>query len=172
MVTRRGRTTEPISDPSRYASNSEGIVAVSFQVVFDCAEPDKLAHFWANALGYTIERPPPGFDSWMAYWRSKGLPDDENYEGDDSIVDPRGEGPRIWFHQVPEAKVVKNRLHLDIGASGGQSAPLETRKQRIELAAEGLVRLGATRIETLQQAGLDHYAVAMLDPEGNEFDVN
>ncbi len=32
----------------------------------------------------------------------------------DSIVDPDGAGPRIWFQPVPETKVVKNRLHLDV----------------------------------------------------------
>jgi hypothetical protein len=143
-----------------------------FQVVFDCADPNRLAHFWAEALGYQIEGPPTGFESWMTYWRSKGLAEAENYDGDDSIVDPSGAGPRIWFQQSLERKVVKNRVHLDIHASGGRDVPAETRKERIEVAADQLVRIGATRLGALEEPGLDHYAVAMLDPEGNEFDIN
>lgn len=50
--------------------------------------------------------------------------------------------------------------------------PLEVRKQRVEAEADRLVHLGATRLETGFEEGLDHYAVAMLDPEGNEFDIN
>jgi hypothetical protein len=158
--------------PPPFAWLAEGIMTTNFQVVFDCANPNRLAHFWAEALGYRIEAPPSGFESWTAYWRSRGLPEEENYEGDDSIVDPVGGGPRIWFQQVSEGKVVKNRLHLDIGVGGGRDVPIETRKQRIDVAAERLVRLGATRVGPLVWEGLDHYAVAMLDPEGNEFDVN
>jgi hypothetical protein len=73
---------------------------------------------------------------------------------------------------VDEVKTVKNRLHFDLGVSGGRTVPLETRKQRVEAEAERLSRLGATRIQALFEKGLDHYAVAMLDPEGNEFDIN
>jgi Glyoxalase-like domain len=143
-----------------------------FQLVIDCADPDRLARFWMEALGYVIEAPPKGFESWTAFWRSKGLPDEENYDGIDSIVDPKGNGPRIWFHQVPEPKVTKNRLHLDIQASGGREVPLATRRERVDRAAERLVRFGATLLEAWDQAEIDHYGVGMLDPEGNEFDIN
>ncbi|MFF4198347.1 VOC family protein [Nonomuraea sp. NPDC001831] len=53
------------------------------------------------------------------------MPEDELGEGDcnDSIVDPEGHGPRIWFQQVPEAETVKNRLHLDVKV-GGKRAPV------------------------------------------------
>jgi len=89
----------------------------------------------------------------------------------ESIVDPKGEGPRIWFHAVPEGKVCKNRLHFDVRASGGREVPLATRKERVEAEAARLENLGATRLETYYEQGVDHYAVAMIDPEGNEFDV-
>ena len=147
-------------------------MATRFQVTIDCADPDRLAHFWADALGYRIEDPPAGFDSWTAYWRSVGVPEEELDEGSDSIVDPDGRGPRLWFQKVPEPKVVKNRLHFDLSVSGGRSVPLELRKERVEAEADRLVRAGATRVRALQQPGVDHYAVAMLDPEGNEFDIN
>jgi len=100
------------------------------------------------------------------------------YTGDSCIIDPRGGGPRIWFHVMPEAKVVKNRLHLDICVSGGRSAagsrpdPLATRMQRVDAEARRLADLGATLTGALSEDGLDHYAVGMKDPEGNEFDIN
>ena len=87
-------------------------------------------------------------------------------------MDPRGEGPQIWFQVVPETKSVKNRLHIDVHAGGGRDLPLETRRERVEAEAERLVSLGATRVRTIAEEGLDHYAVALLDPEGNEFDIN
>jgi hypothetical protein len=73
---------------------------------------------------------------------------------------------------VPDVKTVKNRLHLDIYVSGGRSLPMETRKQRVEAEAQRLCELGATRTVALTAEGLDHYAVGMRDPEGNEFDIN
>ena len=147
-------------------------MAVSYQLVIDCASPDPLAHFWAEALHYVVEPPPPGFDSWDDYYRSIGVPEDELGIGVDSIVDPNGEGPRIWFQVVPEKKAIKNRLHIDVKASGGHGTSLESRRELIEAEAARLVALGATRLPTVSEEGLDHYAVAMADPEGNEFDVH
>jgi catechol 2,3-dioxygenase-like lactoylglutathione lyase family enzyme len=145
---------------------------VRFQLVIDCADPEPLAHFWAAALGYELESPPDGFTSWDAYWRDVGVPEDELGVGVDCIVDPAGQGPRIWFQVVPERKAAKNRLHIDIGVSGGRALPLETRRQRVDAEAARLVDLGAVLVRVLETEGLDHYAVAMNDPEGNEFDVN
>jgi hypothetical protein len=145
---------------------------VSFQLVIDCADPELLAHFWAAALGYELEPPPAGFDSWDAYWRDLGVPEDELGNGADRIVDPSGRGPRIWFQVVPERKTIKNRLHLDLGVGGGRAVPIETRRQRVDAEARRLVDLGAQLVGVLYTEGLDHYAVAMKDAEGNEFDIN
>ena len=147
-------------------------MAVSYQLVIDCASPDPLAHFWAEALHYVVEPPPTGFDSWDDYYRSIGVPEDELGIGVDSIVDPNGEGPRIWFQVVPESKSIKNRLHIDVRASGGHGTSLESRRELIEAEAARLVALGATRLRTASEEDLDHYAVSMADPEGNEFDVH
>jgi len=152
---------------------------VTYQLVIDCADPDLLARFWAEALHYVIEPPPAGFDSWDDFYRSIGVPDEELGVGADSIADPNGEGPRIWFQVVPDTKSVKNRLHLDVHASGAfgtqdgtsDTTPDVTRA-RVEAEAARLVALGATRLRALTDEGLDHYAVAMADPEGNEFDIN
>jgi Glyoxalase-like domain len=147
-------------------------MAVRFQLVIDCADPDLLARFWAAALGYVLEPPPDGYPTWNDYWREVGVPEAELGPGEDCIVDPAGGGPRIWFQVVPDIKGVKNRLHLDIHASGGRTLPLETRRQRVDAEAGRLAGLGATIVTSLAEEGLDHYAVAMRDPEGNEFDIN
>ena len=145
---------------------------VRFQLVIDCAEPDQLSRFWAAALRYELEPPPAGFSSWDSYWRSIGVPEEELGTGADCIIDPDRHGPRIRFQVVPERKTIKNRLHLDIHASGDRTLPIETRKQRVDAEAERLVGLGATLVRVLSREGLDHYGVAMTDPEGNEFDIN
>lgn len=147
-------------------------MAVSFQLVIDCTSPEPLALFWAEALHYVAAPPPPGFDSWDDFYRSIGVPEDELGDGVDRIEDPKGEGPSIWFQVVPEKKTIKNRIHIDVNASGGRSSSFETRRERVEVEAARLVSLGATRLRTIAEDGLDHYAVALTDPEGNEFDIN
>ena len=140
--------------------------------MIDCADPEPLAHFWAAALGYEFEPPPDGFYSWDAYWRDVGVPEDE-------LGTRRGlhrrsgrAGPRIWFQVVPERQAAKNRLHFDIRVSGGRAVPIETRRQRVDAEAGRLAGLGALLVGVLGTEGLDHYGVAMKDPEGNEFDIN
>ncbi|OFE18756.1 glyoxalase [Humibacillus sp. DSM 29435] len=144
----------------------------SYQLVIDCTSPEPLARFWAEALHYVIAPPPTGFPSWDDWYRSVGVPDDELGIGADRIEDPNGEGPRIWFQVVPEQKSVKNRLHLDINASGGRGSSIETRRELVDAEATRLVSLGATRLSPIDAEVPDHYAVALLDPEGNEFDIN
>jgi hypothetical protein len=147
-------------------------MAARFQLVIDCADPDLLAHFWASALQYELEPPPAGFATWNDYWRDVGVPEDELGPGADCIIDPDGGGPRIWFQVVPETKNVKNRWHLDVHASGGRTVPIDIRRERVDAEARRLSGLGATMVGVLAEEGLDHYAIAMKDPEGNEFDIN
>jgi hypothetical protein len=147
-------------------------MSFEFQVVIDCKDPARMARFWAAALGYEIAPPPAGFANWDDYWRDVGVPEDELGAGPDRLVDPSGSGPGIWFQVVDETKTVKNRVHFDIAAGGGRSTPLAVRRQRVEAEAGRLSGLGATRLRELFEEGVDHYAVAMLDPEGNEFDIN
>jgi hypothetical protein len=156
------------------AAREEDAMTVRFQLVVDCADPDPLARFWAAALDYELTPPPAGFATWEDYYRDLGLPEEELGEGvgADRISDPRGQGPDIWFQVVPEGKTVKNRLHLDIHAGGGRGVPLAERRRRVDAEARRLAGLGATPVGILAQEGLDHYAVAMRDPEGNEFDIN
>jgi Glyoxalase-like domain len=145
-------------------------MATRMQVTIDCADPGRLARFWATALGYRLEEPPDGFASWKDYFVSRGFPPEEfEDDGYDSIVDPDGIGPRIWFQPVPEAKVVKNRVHLDLAVGGGREVPLALRRARVEAEADRLVGAGATRLRVLSEEGVDHYGVVLQDPEGNEF---
>jgi hypothetical protein len=76
---------------------------------------------------------------------------------------------------VPDRKTTSNRLHIDIHASGARDLPIETRKMRVDAEALRLCELGATLLSDLSEElgeGADHYAVALKDPEGNEFDIN
>lgn len=145
---------------------------MNFQLVIDCADADRLARFWAAALGYEVAPAPAGFGSWNEYYRAIGVPEEDLVDGVDRISDPVGRGPVIWFHVVPEAKVVKNRLHLDLHASGEWTDPISERRRRVDAEAARLAGLGATITGALDEGGLDHYAVGMRDPEGNEFDIN
>jgi hypothetical protein len=147
-------------------------MTVSYQLTIDCADADLMAHFWAAALRYVVAPPPEGFATWDDWYRSVGVPEEELGAGDDRIVDPDGEGPAIWFQVVPETKSVKNRWHIDVNAGGGRGTPLGVRRERVDAEVSRLVALGATRLRVASEEGMDHYAVAMLDPEGNEFDIH
>lgn len=142
-------------------------MSAAFQVTFDCANPDRLARFWAIALGYRIPDPPGGFETWQAFLEAQGVPR-EQWDAASACEDPEGHGPRLYFQRVPEGKVAKNRVHLDVNVGGGRSAPMEERRQRVDAEAERLMREGATVVEPRGNA-FDEYWVVMQDPEGNEF---
>ncbi|MGH3899168.1 MAG: VOC family protein, partial [Pseudonocardiaceae bacterium] len=76
------------------------------QVVIDCSDPRGLAEFWAAALGYVMQPPPAGFESWEEFAARIGLPP-EDHDRLAAVVDPEGVKPRILFQKVPETKVVK-----------------------------------------------------------------
>ena len=135
------------------------------QVTIDCADPRALSLFWNEVLGYELPPPPPGFASWDAF--SETLPPDLRNSASAS-EDPTGAGPRLFFQRVPEEKVVKNRLHLDVRAAPGTEG--DERMVALEAECERLVALGATRLERHEPSppmGAGH--IVMADPEGNEF---
>lgn len=149
-------------------------MATEFQVTIDCAEPARLVRFWCEALHYVPEPPPAGYDSWYGYLRGIGVPEDELGDGPDgdycdSVIDPDGRGPRLWFQIVPEAKLAKNRLHLDLDVGGGRRASIDERRRRVRAEADRLVKAGARQLSVLDQDGLEHVGIVMQDPEGNEF---
>jgi hypothetical protein len=137
------------------------------QVTFDCADPAALAGFWAEVLGYQLEPPPPGFDTWDAALDSWGVPPEQR-NSRSAAVAPGGIGPRLFFQQVPEGKTAKNRVHLDVRAAPGLEG--DARMAALDGEADRLVGLGATRIRRFEPDGaMESGFVVMQDPEGNEF---
>ncbi len=122
-------------------------------IVFDCRHPASLARFWAAVLdGYAVA---PYDEAEIERLRSLGIDD---VEDDPTVLIEGPEGsPRVWFQRVPEAKVVKNRVHLDLQAPDRDA----------EVAR--LVQLGATVIDPA--AGAGGGLVVLTDPEGNELCV-
>jgi Glyoxalase-like domain len=110
-------------------------------VVIDCAEPHELARFWAAALGWRVTF---SSDAECALEPPEGSPETDV-------------SPDLVFVRVPDEKVVKNRLHLDLRPDD-QAAHVER-----------LLALGATRAE-IGQTGEEPWVV-LADPEGNEFCV-
>jgi len=143
-------------------------MATGLQVVIDCADPARQAEFWAAALGYVVQPPPPGFASWDDALAAMGVPE-ERWQDASAVVDPAGAGPRIFFQKVPEGKNAKNRVHLDLNASSGFAVSLEERRDQVEAEVARLEGLGGARLWDRQEFG--QYHVTMTDPEGNEFCV-
>ncbi len=144
-------------------------MATGVQVVIDCADPGRQADFWAEALHYAIPAPPPEFATWHDWARAQGIPE-ERWNDASAIEDPAGKGPRVFLQRVPEGKVAKNRLHLDLNVGGGHGVPLEERRQRVDAEVARLKALGATDERgSIEQR--NEYWVRMNDPEGNEFCV-
>jgi hypothetical protein len=167
-------------------------VSTSFQVTFDAANPERLGKFWAAVLGYVMQPPPEGFDSWDAFLDSVDWPADQR-DAMYAIVDPnggapgsasggppagggvagggvaagRGTLPRLLFQKVPEGKTAKNRVHLDVNAGAG--LPHDQRKSAVRARADEIVALGATELRAAEENG--EYWIVMQDIEGNEFCV-
>jgi len=109
------------------------------QLVIDCADPERLATFWRAVLGWEVK-------------------DRSEHGNEIEIADPAGALPTLLFIRVPEAKTVKNRLHIDVNAVGTD--------QQAEV--ERLVGLGARHVDVGQG---EQSWVVLADPEGNEFCV-
>ncbi|MFI0895878.1 VOC family protein [Streptomyces sp. NPDC020983] len=134
------------------------------QVTFDCAEPERVARFWCEVLGYVVPPAPEGFADWADYERS--LPPERQGAGF-ACGDPAGVGPRLYFQRVPEGKVVKNRVHLDVRVATGLVG--EERLAALEAECARLVALGARRLELLPADEENESCLVMQDVEGNEF---
>ncbi|TYB40056.1 VOC family protein [Actinomadura chibensis] len=137
------------------------------QITFDCGDPAALAAFWADALGYRLQDPPQGFESWEQALDAMGVPPERRNDAS-AVVDPEGSGPRLFFQRVPEGKQAKNRVHLDVRAAPGLAG--DARMAALEAEAERLVSRGAVRVQRYEPApplGAGH--IVMTDPEGNEF---
>jgi len=108
----------------------------------DCANAYELSEWWKEVLGYV------------------DIADDPNEPGDEEcMISTPDEEHRLLFIEVPEAKQVKNRLHLDLRPAGGV-----TRDE--ELAR--LLDLGATEVDDRRLEDGRGWVV-LADPQGNEF---
>lgn len=134
------------------------------QVTFDCTEPERVARFWCEVLGYVVPPPPPGFATWPDFDRS--LPP-ERQGAAFACGDPSGVGPRLYFQRVPEGKVVKNRVHLDVRVGTGLVG--EERLATLKAESARLVGLGAVVEQVLVADEDNESCIVMRDVEGNEF---
>ena len=126
-------------------------------------------------LGY-VHPGPPGVEVpeggdplalWDDFLARLGVPEDQR-NSRSAIEDPAGGGPRLFFQQVPEDKVAKNRVHLDVRAAPGLQG--DDRMAALEAECERLVALGASRLRREDPAPpMSAGHIVMADPEGNEF---
>jgi predicted enzyme related to lactoylglutathione lyase len=115
------------------------MVSIVQNVAIDCADPYELARFWSQVTGCPLN------------------PEDEPGDPEAQVMLP--EGPVLHFNHVPEAKTVKNRIHLCL-------RPETTREREVEW----LLGLGATLVADHRKPDGSGWAV-LADPEGNEFCV-
>jgi predicted enzyme related to lactoylglutathione lyase len=108
------------------------------KVTFDCADVMAVARFWAAALDWEVV---PGSEPEGA-----------------AISDPSGRSGGFYFQPVPESKVTKNRVHIDLRPSGAMATEV-ARLQQLGATIQGRVDEG------------DSYWTVMRDPEGNELCV-
>ncbi|WP_330301427.1 VOC family protein [Streptomyces sp. NBC_00503] len=134
------------------------------QITFDCAEPARVARFWAEVLGYVVS-PPEDFATWEEFDRAQAPGEPGPAWG--ACSDPSGAGPRLYFQRVPEGKVVKNRVHLDVRVATGLVG--EERLAVIEAECARLLPLGAVRGKLLLADEENESCLVMQDIEGNEF---
>ncbi|ACU36953.1 VOC family protein [Actinosynnema pretiosum subsp. pretiosum] len=145
------------------------------QITFDCRSPKALSTFWREVLGY-VHPGPPGVDlpegadplkAWDEFLERIGVPESER-DDRSAIEDPEGRGPRLFFQRVPENKVVKNRVHLDVRVAPELRG--EERMAALEAECARIVALGATRLGRTDPAPpLETGFIVVTDPEGNEF---
>ncbi|HEY8987032.1 MAG TPA: VOC family protein [Streptomyces sp.] len=138
-----------------------------FQVTFDCANPERVARFWCEVLGYVVPPPPEGYASWTDYDRT--LPADRQGAAF-ACSDPTGAGPRLYFQRVPEGKVVKNRVHLDVRVGTGLVG--EERLAVLKAERDRLIALGAVCERVLVADEFNESCIGMQDVEGNEFCID
>src|SRR5215475_16199628 len=116
------------------------------ELAIDCADPDRLAEFWCSVLGYEVQND----DNGVITIGSPAVPEGKNRRGPVP--------PVLTFAHVPEGKIVKNRVHLDVNPTD--------RSQDEEIVR--LIGLGATVVNDNRP---EFSWVTLADPEGNEFDV-
>ena len=138
-------------------------MVVRIDLTLDCADAERLADFWRIAAGYVDEPPPSPFRTRREWLESLGeiVP---GRLGGAWLHDPTGVAPRLSLLEVPEPKIAKNRLHMDLRVSGDGTT--QERWARVVAEAARLEAAGAATLEVFEW-----HHVVMADPEGNEFCV-
>ena len=137
------------------------------QIVIACADPARLAGFWAQVLGYVEQPPPDGFESWEQFADQVGIPEANRSK---STRGPDGSGPRVLFERF-DGGAPNQRVHFDVNVIGSQAA-LSADERGTQLTAERvrIEGLGGTfKREASGVAG--EVWIEMYDPEGNWFCV-
>jgi hypothetical protein len=141
---------------------------MALQLTFDCTDPHAQARFWADALDFQVD---DHHEMISGLIESGQVPADSDdvvtIEGrrtwrDYASATPADEsdGNRVLFQRVPEGKVAKNRLHLDLHAPDGER----------DAKVASLLERGATKLWDGQMGPMTW--VTLADPEGNEFCVS
>jgi hypothetical protein len=140
-------------------------MATDVQIVIDCADPHRLADWWAEALGWQVEPQDDAFIRRLVESGAASTEDTTTHRGalvwrsGAALASPDPGRPRVLFQLVPEARTVKNRVHLDLRVG--------TERREDEVAR--LLARGATELHRAAQGPFTW--VTMADPEGNEFCV-
>ncbi|GAB2877197.1 VOC family protein [Streptomyces deserti] len=145
-----------------------------WKLVIDAGDPHAQADFWAGALHYEVEDNSALIEKLLGFgavpadltvefhgrpaWRDLVAVRHPDHPVD--VESGTGLGRRLLFQRVPEAKTVKNRLHIDVHSAPGQR---DDEVARLE-------RLGASVLRRVKEQGGEW--VVMADPEGNEFCVH
>ncbi|WP_406726065.1 VOC family protein [Streptomyces sp. GD-15H] len=167
--------TQPPASPTPDTADTPvaPVAPVHWKLVIDAVDPHAQADFWAAALGYTVEDNSPLIEKLLG---RGAVPADLTVEHhgrrafrdliavrhpDDPYEEESGTGlgRRLLFQRVPEAKTVKNRLHLDLH-------PGEGRREEVRR----LERLGARVLRQVREPSGSW--TVMTDPEGNEYCVH
>lgn len=141
-------------------------MAYTFQVAVDSSDPHALADWWAQALHWDVEPSNEEFIRKMIAAGHASESDTKTHHGvlvwreGQAINHPDGGAPRVLFQLVPEAKTVKNRMHLDVRVGA----------ENVEKEVGRLTAAGARELWRGSQG--PHNWVTMADPEGNEFCVS
>ncbi|SNS92853.1 hypothetical protein SAMN04488107_4330 [Geodermatophilus saharensis] len=140
-------------------------MASELQVTIDATDPHVQADWWAEALGWQVEPQDEALIRRMVAAGHATEADTTTHRGrlvwavGAAITSPDPGRPRVLFQRVPEAKTVKNRVHLDVHVGA----------ERREAEVARLLGMGATELWRESQG--PYVWATLADREGNEFCV-
>jgi predicted enzyme related to lactoylglutathione lyase len=121
-------------------------------VTFACADPGRLAEFWAAVLDYEVQQLP---EEVLLELRDAGV----DMSSRAACIDPSGSGPRLFFVKKEKTPTTSIPIHLDVAV------------EDVEAAVARFEALGA-RVQERKTETLGPFTsswVVMADPEGNGF---